>query len=82
MPIATYAYRSLAGAPTGASVRIGHIPLRATRDVCADLGLLEGDRVQCVGETERTLMVWTEGRHAVLVTRAFAGFIPVEQPVA
>jgi hypothetical protein len=73
---------SLAIVPTGCTMRVGHLVSETTRVLCDDLGLHEGDEVQCLGASREWVLCWTGEHHGVVLTRAFAAYVPVEPLVA
>jgi hypothetical protein len=72
----------LAIVPTGCTMRVGHLVSETTRVLCDDLGLHEGDEVQCLGASREWVLCWTGEHHGVVLTRAFAAYVPVEPLVA
>lgn len=81
-PAPSGASGSLAIVPTGCTMRVGPLVSETTRVLCDDLGLHEGDEVQCLGASREWVLCWTEGHHGVVLPRAFAAYVPVEPLVS
>lgn len=74
--------RSLAAARTGEHIEIRRILFGALRNLCADLGLHEGEVVRCrVCTTSQLLLETREGR-VVALERDWARFIQIASTAA
>jgi hypothetical protein len=74
---AQHPVRSLAAASAGESVQIRRILFGALRSLCADLGVREGDVVQCRAGTATHLLLDTPEGRTVTLERDWARFIQV-----
>jgi hypothetical protein len=75
--------RSLAAADRGELVEIRRILFGALRELCADLGLREGDLVRCRACTPSQFLLETQAGRVVALDRDWARFIQiVGQPAA
>ena len=70
--------RVLVGAPENTPLRIQHIAFEVIREMCADLGMSEGDEVTCLASTPRHLLIELAGNRRVLLERDFSSYIEVE----
>jgi len=69
--------RSLAATASGEAVEIKRILFEALRELCADLGVREGDLVRCRAETPSQLLLETPAGRTVALARDWARFIQV-----
>ena len=69
--------RSLAAADTGESIEIRRILFGALRDLCADLGVHEGETVHCRACTASQLLLETPAGRVVALARDWARFIQI-----
>lgn len=69
--------RSLAAADTGEAIEIHRILFGALRQLCADLGVHEGEVVRCRACTPSQLMLETPAGRVVALERDWARFIQV-----
>ncbi len=75
--------RSLAAADRGEMIEIRRILFGALRELCAELGLHEGEVVRCRAGTPSQLLLETQGGRVVALDRDWARFIQiVSQPDA
>ncbi|HEX7089061.1 MAG TPA: FeoA domain-containing protein [Longimicrobiales bacterium] len=72
--------RSLAATASGEAVEIKRILFEALRELCADLGVREGDLVRCRAETPSQLLLETPTGRTVALARDWARFIQVVSP--
>jgi len=72
--------RSLAATASGEAVEIKRILFEALRELCADLGVREGDLVRCRAETPSQLLLETPAGRTVALARDWARFIQVVPP--
>lgn len=73
---------SLAVVPSGCTIRIGHLESETARMLCDDLGVHEGEEVQCLGGTPNWMLCRVDDRRSVMMPRGFAAFVPVVPPAA
>ncbi len=66
--------RSLAAADTGEAIEIRRILFGALRNLCADLGLHEGEVVRCRACTPSQLLLETPAGRVVALERDWARF--------
>ncbi len=69
--------RSLAAADTGEAIEIRRILFGALRNLCADLGLHEGEVVRCRACTPSQLLLETPAGRVVALERDWARFIQI-----
>jgi hypothetical protein len=75
--------RSLAAADRGEMIEIRRILFGALRQLCADLGLHEGEVVRCRACTSSQFLLETQTGRVVALDRDWARFIEiVSQPAA
>ncbi len=74
--------RSLAAADTGESIEIRRILFGALRDLCADLGVHEGETVRCRACTASQLLLETPAGRVVALARDWARFIQIAPATA
>ncbi len=77
--------RSLAAADTGEAIEIRRILFGALRNLCADLGVHEGEVVRCRACTPSQLLLETAAGRVVALERDWARFIQITavgQPAA
>ncbi len=72
--------RSLAAADTGEAIEIRRILFGALRNLCADLGVHEGEVVRCRACTPSQLLLETSAGRVVALERDWARFIQVAAP--
>lgn len=72
--------RSLAAAGTGEAIEIRRILFGALRNLCADLGVHEGEVVRCRACTSSQLLLETSRGRVVALERDWARFIQVTTP--
>lgn len=61
-------------------MEIKRILFEALRELCADLGVREGDLVRCRAETPSQLLLETPAGRTVALARDWARFIQVASP--
>ncbi len=69
--------RSLAAADTGEAIEIRRILFGALRNLCADLGVHEGEVVRCRACTPSQLLLETPAGRVVALERDWARFIQI-----
>lgn len=69
--------RSLAAARTGDLVEVRRILFGALRNLCADLGVHEGEIVRCRACTRSQLLLETRAGRVVALERDWARFIQI-----
>jgi len=69
--------RSLAAADTGEAIEIRRILFGALRNLCADLGVHEGEVVRCRACTPSQLLLETAAGRVVALERDWARFIQI-----
>ncbi len=72
--------RSLAAADTGEAIEIRRILFGALRNLCADLGVHEGEVVRCRACTPSQLLLETGAGRVVALERDWARFIQIASP--
>jgi len=73
--------RSLATARAGEEVVIQRILFGALRNLCADLGVYEGDVVSCRAGISTHLVLRTATGRTIPLDREWARFIQISEPV-
>ncbi len=69
--------RSLAAADSGEAIEIRRILFGALRNLCADLGVHEGEVVRCRACTPSQLLLETRAGRVVSIARDWARFIQI-----
>ncbi len=69
--------RSLAAADSGEAIEIRRILFGALRNLCADLGVHEGEVVRCRACTPSQLLLETRAGRVVSLARDWARFIQI-----
>lgn len=72
--------RSLASARAGEQVMISRILFGALRNFCADLGVYEGDVVNCRAGTATHLVLRTSAGRTIPFDREWSRFIQISEP--
>lgn len=70
---------SLAAITAGQIVMIRRIIYGMVRDLCTDLGLVEGQMVECAANAGRTLRLRNAGGRTVMLDADYARFVEVER---
>lgn len=74
--------RSLAATRAGEAVMIRRILFGTLRNLCADLGVFEGDIVSCRAGTSTHLVLRTSAGRTIPLDREWARFIQISEPIA
>lgn len=74
--------RSLATARAGEAVMIQRILFGTLRELCADIGVFEGDVVSCRAGTSTHLVLRTSAGRTIPLDREWARFIQISEPIA
>lgn len=72
--------RSLASARAGEAVMIRRILFGALRNLCADLGVFEGDVVSCRAGTSTHIVLRTSAGRTIPLDREWTRFIQISEP--